>query len=771
MSREVDRRDFSGTRATPSREAELQSVAADVSDRLPGDQRVAVAAVDATTGNPSLVVSESAPAVRENYVRRALAHVQGIADVLSLEATAPADYVADEHVSETSSHAATVHLQQLYKGIPIFQATQVVRFAPDGALSETAGTSVPVTAEVDAVPTLSARDAVLRAAQHVAEPDPDEEGAVDQFGEPLDLVRLDLADFEPRAIASFSNRPDLPSVFEPGPFGAPITASLVWFPLGEVIRLAWEIKLAMPGYAGEYRTIVDAKDGEILYCRQLVQTVAARGNVFLRDGGGTRAMTSFPRQLTDYDVSSSEPLPPGFPDDWVDGDSTAGNSAIAHLDTGGPSLRGIRNGQLTFDPDPGSDDQKILNLFYISCYLHDYFYLLGFREADGNFQQDNKGRGGVATDRVEARAHQGAVYGTANMYTPVEGSGPVISMGLVTSTKRHTALDATVVIHEFTHGVTNRLVGGPMNVQALEAPQSRGFGEGCSDYFACTITEDTVVASWAVRRPGGLRGYAYDSNFPDDFGDLGTGRYTEVHAIGEIWCAAALEMNRRIGPELGVQLVVDALKLAPANPSLLDMRDAIVSAADHRRASRQLDAIQHAAVCDGIWEAFARFGMGPRARSFGASLYGIEPDFARPETPDEPDEPEPPESERQVRAEGRPNLTIPDDKPEGVEATLAVPVSGRIAALAVSIDIEHPYRGDLRVSLRAPSGTAAVLHDRGGGSSDDLIRSYTTADTPLLTVFLGEDARGEWMLAVADLEGRDVGVLRRWALDIDLEEA
>ena len=98
-------------------------------------------------------------------------------------------------------------------------------------------------------------------------------------------------------------------------------------------------------------------------------------------------------------------------------------------------------------------------------------------------------------------------------------------------------------------------------------------------------------------------------------------------------------------------------------------------------------------------------------------------------------------------------------------------MSGRIAALAVSIDIEHPYRGDLRVSLRAPSGTAAVLHDRGGGSSDDLIRSYTTADTPLLTVFLGEDARGEWMLAVADLEGRDVGVLRRWALDIDLEEA
>ena len=257
----------------------------------------------------------------------------------------------------------------------------------------------------------------------------------------------------------------------------------------------------MPGYAGEYRTIVDAKDGEILYCRQLVQTVAARGNVFLRDGGGTREMTSFPRQLTDYDVPSSQPLPPGFPDDWVDGDSTAGNSAIAHLDTERPlppRNTGTASSHST-RPILESDDQKILNLFYLSCYLHDYFYLLGFREADGNFQQDNKGRGGLATDRVEARAHRGAVYGTANMYTPVEGSGPVMSMGLVTSTNRHTALDATVVIHEFTHGVTNRLVGGPMNVQALEAPQSRGFGEGCSDYFACTITEDTVVASWAVR--------------------------------------------------------------------------------------------------------------------------------------------------------------------------------------------------------------------------------------------------------------------------------
>jgi extracellular elastinolytic metalloproteinase len=343
-----------------------------------------------------------------------------------------------------------------------------------------------------------------------------------------------------------------------------------------------------------------------------------------------------------------------------------------------------------------------------------------------------------------------------------------MSMGLVASTNRHTALDATVVIHEFTHGVSNRLVGGAMNVQALDAPQSRGFGEGCSDYFACTITESTVVASWAVRRPGGLRGYAYDSNFPDDFSDLGTGRYTQVHAIGEIWCAAAVEMNRRIGPELGVQLVVDALKLAPANPSLLDMRDAIVTAVDHKRAAGQLDDAQHVSARRGIWTAFARFGMGPGARSIGASLDGIEPDFGLPEHTEPPEGPEP---ARQIRTEGIPNLAIPDNRPEGVQTTLDIPATGRISRLAVSIDIDHTYRGDLKVALRAPGGVAAILHDRGGGSADDLIRSYTTADTPGLTPFLGEEARGEWTLAVADLEGRDVGTLRRWGLEIDLEEA
>ena len=73
----------------------------------------------------------------------------------------PAEYVADEHVAETSSHAVTVHLQQQYKGIPIFQATQVVRFAPDGSSGRDGRKQRPQSrGDIEAPPTLPVRGSV-----------------------------------------------------------------------------------------------------------------------------------------------------------------------------------------------------------------------------------------------------------------------------------------------------------------------------------------------------------------------------------------------------------------------------------------------------------------------------------------------------------------------------------------------------------------------------------------------------------------------------------
>ena len=634
MTRELDRRDFSVNKVTAAQEAQLQARASEVSAHLPGTQQVRIASFDATTGNPRMIISEAAPAETGNYVQRALDYVRNISGVLGLAPTQPAEFVADPHIQRTSSNAVTVNLQQQYKGIPIFQAAQAVRFAPDGTLQDTTGSSVTVAQEVPVSPKLSVQEAVLRAAEYVAVPQPDEQGATDQFGERLNLTSVDLTGFVPKVIATFPNKPDSPTVLEAGPFGDEIKASLIWFPLGNELRLAWEVIVTMPAYEGQYRTMVDANSGEILYCHQLVQTVAAQGNVYLVDGGSPRQMTNFPLPLGNYGRPIPGGLPAVFPDTWVAVDSAVGNCTNGHQGDNGPTLQGaVQAGLLTFDPaNAVGVDQEVLNIFYYCCYMHDYFYLLGFREADGNFQQDDFGRGGVGSDRVDARAYPGAVAGTASMFTPIDGSTPVMRMGLVTSTNRHTALDSSVIFHEFMHGVTNRLVGGPLNVHALDAIQSGGMGEGWGDYDACTINNSTVVGAWVVNQAGGIRGFPYDSNFPDNFGNLGTGRYTEVHNIGEIWCATLMEMTRNIGKALGVQLVVDALKLSPANPSFLDMRDAILRALDNMLAAGQLNAGQHFTVWLGIWRAFAKFGMGPGAQSNGAQLTGIVADFNLPKT-------------------------------------------------------------------------------------------------------------------------------------------
>ena len=322
MSREIDRRDQSVNRVTPLREEELRERAAAASDRLPGAHRVRIAGLDATTGNPALIASESAPAEEGNYVQRAMDHVRGLSGVLGLAADQPKEYQADPDYQTTSSGSVAVHLQQRYKGIPIFQATETVRFEPSGAIQETVGSSITIPDEVPVSSALTVEQAVLKAAQHVAVPDADEVGEKDQFGESRQWTRVDLAGWEPKVGAAFAEKPERLTVLDAGPFGEQIKARLVWFPLAGALRLTWEVTLTMPEFQGQYRTLVDAQTGEILFCRQLVQSVRARGNVFQVDGGTPRQLIDFPRPLADYGLPLPTGLPVAFPDHWVETDRT-----------------------------------------------------------------------------------------------------------------------------------------------------------------------------------------------------------------------------------------------------------------------------------------------------------------------------------------------------------------------------------------------------------------------------------------------------------------
>jgi subtilisin-like proprotein convertase family protein len=109
---------------------------------------------------------------------------------------------------------------------------------------------------------------------------------------------------------------------------------------------------------------------------------------------------------------------------------------------------------------------------------------------------------------------------------------------------------------------------------------------------------------------------------------------------------------------------------------------------------------------------------------------------------------------------------IPDNNPAGIESTLNVTQAGQIRDVEVALDITHTYIGDLKVTLFSPAGTSVVLHNRSGGTQDNLVTTYKSASMPALAGLRGQPMQGVWKLKVADLEAEDVGKLNRWAIKI-----
>ncbi|MDQ3266567.1 MAG: proprotein convertase P-domain-containing protein [Myxococcota bacterium] len=109
-----------------------------------------------------------------------------------------------------------------------------------------------------------------------------------------------------------------------------------------------------------------------------------------------------------------------------------------------------------------------------------------------------------------------------------------------------------------------------------------------------------------------------------------------------------------------------------------------------------------------------------------------------------------------LRAAATPNAAIQDltTTTSTVEFTDDVNVD----QLSLNLDLGHSFRGDLRVTVVSPSGKAAVVHNRQGGSADDLTGSFD------LSAFKGEQAKGTWTLKVEDLAKADTGTLKSWSL-------
>lgn len=114
-------------------------------------------------------------------------------------------------------------------------------------------------------------------------------------------------------------------------------------------------------------------------------------------------------------------------------------------------------------------------------------------------------------------------------------------------------------------------------------------------------------------------------------------------------------------------------------------------------------------------------------------------------------------------------ISIPDNDPNGIVSTINVPDAGCVQDVDVYVNITHTYRGDLIVELTSPAGTVVRLHNRTGGSADDLVKTYNQGvvnpDGPgSLNSFNGQNLNGGWQLRVSDNANLDVGTLNEWAL-------
>lgn len=105
------------------------------------------------------------------------------------------------------------------------------------------------------------------------------------------------------------------------------------------------------------------------------------------------------------------------------------------------------------------------------------------------------------------------------------------------------------------------------------------------------------------------------------------------------------------------------------------------------------------------------------------------------------------------------NVSIPDNNSTGV--TSSINVSGRSgnapSNLEVEVNIVHTYIGDLIVDLLAPDGSVYNLHNRSGGSSNNINTTYTVNAS-------SEGANGNWRLRVRDRARRDTGYIDSWSL-------
>lgn len=202
------------------------------------------------------------------------------------------------------------------------------------------------------------------------------------------------------------------------------------------------------------------------------------------------------------------------------------------------------------------------------------------------------------------------------------------------------SFDNGVIAHEYGHGISNRLTGGPENVFCLFNEEQAG--EGWSDFMALVTTTNSTNTANQARAIGnfvsglsttgsGIRPFPYSRNMavnPVTYNYVS--QLSVPHGVGSVWCSMIWDVywdlvdqygfnadftNTTAGNNKAVKLVFDGMRLQTCEPGFVDSRDAILEA-DQLNNNGENFCL--------LWKAFARRGLGLSADQGSSDFVGDE---------------------------------------------------------------------------------------------------------------------------------------------------
>ncbi|MFO1484532.1 MAG: LamG-like jellyroll fold domain-containing protein [Verrucomicrobiaceae bacterium] len=468
-----------------------------------------------------------------------------------------------------------------------------------------------------------------------------------------------------------------------------------WLPMDAAsVRLAWAVTVSSAEH-GAYLVMIDAESGEPQFRASLsAADVTPQYRVFTSESPTPMSpgfwnladATAQPATVGRSTVTIQALNGTASPNGWIsDGKSTTkGDNVTAYADRDGDGLgtpvtgTGTNSRTFNFNVDLTQDPSNytsasVVNLFYWCNWMHDQLYSLGFTASAGNFQGNDpvyalaqRGAGNTAT----TTNRNNSSFATLADGTTPNGGLMQMFVSNTTSPARDAAFDMHVVLHEYTHGLSNRLVGQFTDATKVPIyqPQTLGMGEGWSDFYSLALTaspqaDPNAVYPWAAYFFRGLgtgqsnyywgdRRYPYTTDMSIDpltFKDIDAtqasrhstiptnpqwsgsymGYITDPHMRGEVWCSMLWEARARMIDRYGhstgnttiLQLVTDGMKNPPKNPNFVQARDAIL----------QADLNGGSTYRSILWNAFAKRGLGNGASSPASSdTAGLVEDYTVP---------------------------------------------------------------------------------------------------------------------------------------------